>query len=128
MEKYYNEICGITFVNIFTKSKNAKEIILSPFDVNNEEHLFVLSVAIGLRDIVKKKIVLDAPRKVIKQLNKAVIKEVRYKKMRKKDKNNSVDTTDLLELMRPWAGELCGCTGPFDFGAIYRAFYKKEEE
>ena len=69
-ERKYNEVCGLAYVNLFTLSKNHDCILFDEIDLKNEEHLFLLHVALGLSDIVEKKVVINASRATVRRLNK----------------------------------------------------------
>ena len=129
-QKVFDEICGIVYVNIFTKTKNSEVITISPFDVNNKEHLFVLSVAKGLGSVEHKKIVVDVGRWNLRKLNRGVDKECRYMRLAGEKPYHYLNPDELLEFMREWAIDLCKVNNivDFNFGNIYDAFYSKKED
>lgn len=130
MEKKYDEICGVTYINLYTKTKNAQDIVISPFDPKNKEHLYVLGVAKGLSGAVQKTIKLDTTKYNLWKLNRKVAKECRCERLIGEKPYHYVDPDELLNFMRDWAGQLCQCEEGinFDFGVIYDAFYNVKQK
>lgn len=123
IEKIYNDICGSAFVNLFTLSKNNQEIILSPFDIKNEEHLFLLCVAKGLGGVVEKDVCVNVSRRHLRKLNKGLKKEAHYRDVKDCDISKAIDPNEVLTFMRDRAVVASGSKTVFV--DIYQAFYKK---
>lgn len=121
MQKNYDTICYITFINIKTLTDKIDYIALKNFDHKNKEHLFIMSVinaCYGLFD--DKKVLIDkniAIRNSLARKNKAVGKILRTSGK----EEVQVDVQDLLELMREYSCKLCG--EDFTFGKIFDAYY-----
>lgn len=124
-ERKYNEVCGLAYVNLFTLSKNHDCILFDEIDLKNEEHLFLLHVALGLSDIVEKKVVINASRATVRRLNKKLHikdKSARIRCAKNEIENRAIYPERVLTFMRIRAREICGPL--FTFGDIYREFYK----
>lgn len=121
----YDEICGIAFINIFTLSKDYDKIVLAPFDAKNEEHLFLLYAAKGMAGVVEKDVYVDTNRLRLLGLNKGIKKGWRIQKASKEDIAHAINPEEVLDYMREYAESLCGKN--FNFGKIYREFYKRKK-
>lgn len=121
----FDEIVGVTFVNIFTISKNSEEIVIAPFDPRDKEHLFVLNVAKGVGSVAQKTVTIDTNKFYVWLLNRGIDKDCQYKSATGKDITQAVEPNLLLEFMRDWASELTGEEN-FNFGEIYDEFYSKK--
>ena len=117
----YDEICGAAFVNLFTLFKKSEKIILYPFDVKNEEHLFLLGVAKGVADSLGKTVAIDASRFYLWRINRKANKESYVLRVTEEDKTDGVRPDTVLNFMRDWAKTLCG--EDFTFADIYKEFY-----
>lgn len=124
-QRAYDEICGATFVNLYTMSKEINTIILAPFNPRNKEHLFVLGVAQGLASAKDMKIKLLTNGFWLRKLNKGIDKENRMTKANGKDIMFAIDPDKLLAFMYPAAKASCG--EDFTFGDICDEFYSRKK-
>jgi hypothetical protein len=126
-ERSYDKICGITLTNIFTLTKNCETIPVRNIDINNKEHLYVLSVALSLAGIVEKRVSVNGSKFFLWRLNKklGLKKDCRITSMTAKDTMYSVSPDMLNNDMRLTAAEIM-TTASFDFGEIYDEFYSKK--
>ena len=124
-QRAYDEICGATFVNLYTMSKEINTIIFAPFNPRNKEHLFLLGVAQGLASAKDMKIKLLTSRIWLRKLNKGIDKENRMEKANGKDIMFAIDPDRLLTFMRPAAKKCCG--EDFTFADICDEFYSRKK-
>ena len=126
LQTNYDTLCYATMINIGSFSKGANQICLKDFDPKNEEHLFVLSIAVACSGpLGNRPITLDCGKWHCKKLAK------KYKKVVKilfadGDETITVDVPKMLEFMRGPAKEMCGEN--FTFGDIYREYYVEKGE
>ena len=126
LPKAYNELVGITLTNLYTLSKNKETLSLGKFDINDPEHLYMMSVAIGSTSIINKEVRVDAGYFDRKKLYKMYpCDKFNWKKRAKK--KECFNTNDVLDFMRPAGVELTK-DELFWFGDIYDTFYKTKEE
>ena len=119
----YDEVINIIMVNLYTLSKNDKEIVLSGIDRKNKDHLLVLRVALMAKDIYNFPLSLK-----IGFLDSLILNWKMRKLSRRIPRSKKIGGTlyvpELLEFMyipiRQYLGE------HFEFGNIYSAFYGKE--
>lgn len=123
-ERAYNKICGFTFANIFTLTKNCETIPVRDVDIKNEEHLYVLHVAVGVGGVVGKKVTVNGSKWFIWRLNRkmGLKKDCRIQRMTMKDTMYSVSPQMLNDDLRETASSISK-EYPFDFGDIYNEFY-----
>lgn len=126
LEKKYDEICGVAYVNLFTLSKHHSQINLIHFDAKNKEHLFLAYVAKGLGGIVEKNVHLSTSKFQLWKINKGLHKNYKFRRI-KDTEEGAINPQEVLEFMRPWASQLCQQEN-FNFGQIYDAFYNKKEK
>lgn len=118
----YDEICGWTFVNLYTLCKEKDTLTISPFDIHNKEHLFILYMAKGLSHVYDKKLRLNVSLFELWRINRTIKdRACKIKKARKKTLHEAVSPEDLLNFMRCRAQALCG--EEFTFGNIYDRFF-----
>ena len=119
----YDEVINIIMVNLYTLSKNDKEIVLSGIDRKNKDHLLVLRVALMAKDIY------NFPLSLKIGFWDSLILNWKMRKLsrripRSKKISGTLYVPELLEFMyipiRQYLGE------HFEFGNIYSAFYGKE--
>lgn len=122
--KQFDEICGIAFVNLFTRSKNSETIDLAGFDPKNEEHLFLLGVAKGLGGAYNKKVRVDVSLWQLWKLNRGLDKDCRLERF-DSSKGVAIETSTLLNFMRKDAVQATGNYGIF--ACIYREFYARKK-
>lgn len=125
MLRKYDEICGATFVNLFTLSKDSDIITFRGFNPKNKEHLFVLGVAKGLAGSLGKKVALDVNKFQLWKLNRGIDKDCKFISINKKGVIYSIDPEGLLAFMRPKAVEACG--KDFTFADIYNEYYNRKK-
>ena len=129
LERKYNEICGITMTNIFTLTKNCDSIPFWNVNINDPEHLYVLSVGHALSDIVKKPVTVAGSKFFIWRLNRKLglkRKGFKIQRMNGRDATFGVQPGLLVHDMRAMAKEMCGPL--FVFGDIYQAFYEMKKK
>ena len=128
LEKKYDEICGMTMVNIYTLSKNCDTIPFWRVDIKNPEHLYVLNVAIGLAGASNKKVTVCGTRLEIWKLNRilGLKKEWRIQQMNVRDTMYAIQPQRLNDDIRSEAKKLCGPL--FTFCDIYREFYERKKK
>lgn len=128
MEKKYNEICGLTFTNIYSLSKNCDTIAFWNVDINNPEHLYVLSVAVGLAGAIEKTVTIHASKFSIWRLNRklGLKKECRIKQISIRDTMWGIQPQMLNDDLREIAKEKCGEN--FTFSDIYHEFYERKKK
>lgn len=128
LEKNYNDICGKAFVNLYTFSKEGKNIYFKDLDLKNKEHLFLLHVAMGLSGIVEKPVVLNKSKLSVWWLNKKLhIRDDKAKILAvKDDEPNGINANEILSFMLPYAQSICGYD--FNYGDIYDEFYNLKKK
>lgn len=123
--KAYNELVGITLTNLYTLSKDKNTLSLGKFDINDPEHLYMMSVAIGSASIIDKEIRVDAGYFDRKKLYKMYpCDKFNWKKRARK--KECFNTNEVLNFMRQAAVELTD-NEIFWFGEIYEEFYKRKD-
>lgn len=122
----YDEICGWTFVNLYTLCKEKDTIIISPFDIHNNEHLFILYMAKGLSHVYGKQLRLDVSYFDLWKVNRTIKdRACKIKKAKKKTLNEAISPNELLNFMRCRARSLCG--EDFTFSDIYFRFFNTDK-
>lgn len=123
--KAYNELVGITLTNLYTLSKDKQTLSLGRFDIEDPEHLYMMSVAVGSASIIGKEIRVDAGYFDRKKLYKMYpCEKFNWKKRAKK--KECFNTNEVLDFMRPAGVDLTD-DEIFYFGDIYRAFYERKD-
>lgn len=123
--KAYNELVGITLTNLYTLSKDKNTLSLGKFDINDPEHLYMMSVAVGSASIINKEIRVDAGYFDRKKLYKMYpCEKFNWKKRAKK--KECFNTNEVLDFMRPAGVDLTG-DDIFYFGDIYHTFYERKD-
>ena len=123
--KAYNELVGITLTNLYTLSKDKQTLSLGKFDIEDPEHLYMMSVAIGSASIIGKEIRVDAGYFDRKKLYKMYpCEKFNWKKRAKK--KECFNTNEVLDFMRPAGVDLTG-DDIFYFGDIYHTFYERKD-
>jgi hypothetical protein len=127
LDTAYDTLVGISLVNLYTLSKDSQSINFGNFDINNEEHLYLLKVAITSYSVLQKSIRFNLPywkrRKIAKMLDYPEV--VEWKKRAKKFE--CFNTSEVLDFMRP-AGALETGDELFMFSDIYHRYYEKSEK
>ena len=126
-QKFFDEICGIALVNVYSLTKDTDRIAISPFNPKNKEHLFLMNIAKGASAIIGKSVALDTNRFRLWQLNRGISSECRYEKIKRKERENAINPIVLLDFMRRGIEDDFQVK-EFDFGKIYDAFYSKKED
>ena len=127
LEQAYNEMVGISIVNIFSLSDEFGSVNFGKFDIDDIEHQYLLYIAMTSYSIHKHPIGFDLPR----WERKAIAKKFGYPEIidwkTRAKKKHCFNTNEVLNYMRPVGAEMTGdeC---FYFGDIYNEFYRKEEE
>lgn len=117
----YDEIINITMVNLYTLTKEKGEIIISDFDRNNRDHLFVIRVALMAKDIY------GFPLKMRSSFWNWIVLNWKMRKLSRiipRDNQTLpvVNVEKLLEFMYPPIKEYMGKN--FEFKHIYNQFYE----
>ena len=128
----YDGLVGLTLLNIWSITKEAKVIRLYHFDKKNKEHLFALRVALIARDLYQFPVEVEGSWWDIFCLNwslrKGFSKVKRYKPKKIYGetlyRRGGVCLPELLDLMRP-DGAARVHEG-FTFGEIYEAYYEED--
>ena len=121
-EREYDGLIGLTFYNLSTMLKNDKMVLIN-FDRKNIEHLFILRVALMVRDIHNIELYLDCSNWQRFLLNWKMRKGFRkIRKINSKETVTQVDVVELLNLMRPDGIARLGEN--FSFTDIYKAYYE----
>ena len=123
--KAYNELVGITLTNLYTLSKNKQTLSLGKFDIEDPEHLYMMSVAVGSASIIDKEIRVDTGYFDRKKLYKMYpCDKFNWKKRAKK--KECFNTNEVLDFMRPAGVDLTD-NEMFWFGEIYEEFYERKD-
>ena len=127
-EKKYNDLCGITMTNIYTLTKKCDTIPFHQVDINNPEHLYVLSVGISLAGAIEKKVSVAGSRFFVWRLNRklGLKKDARIVRMSNHDVAYAVKPQMLVDDLKPIAKEMCNVL--FTFGDIYHEFYERKKK
>ena len=113
------------FIAIINKLRN----LYWNVNINNPEHLYVLSVGHALSDIVKKPVTVAGSKFFIWRLNRKLglkRKGFKIQQMNGRDATFGVQPGLLVNDMRAMAKEMCGPL--FVFGDIYQAFYERKKK
>lgn len=121
--KRYDEIINITLINIYSMSKTKGEIVLSPINRKNQNHLYLLRVALLAKDI------FNFPLKIKSGFWNWLCLNWRMRKLSRRipmadEFEDSIDVDKLLDFMKKALTEQMG--EDFEFANIYNAFYRKE--
>ena len=128
-EKKYNELCGIIMTNIYTITKNCETMPFWQVDINNPEHLFVISAGHALAGALEKTVTVDGSRFLVWKLNRKLglkRKESKIQRMNGRDATYAVQPQMLVDDLRPVAKKKCGPL--FTFGDIYHEFYERTKK
>lgn len=123
----YDELCNITYVNLYTLSKEKGRIILAPFEYDNKEHLFIAYIAKALGGISEKDVFLQTKRKYLRMINANIKKEYHFQLAKNTMPEDAINPQEVLDFMRPYASQIAH-EDNFDFGKIYEAFYETRKE
>lgn len=123
-EKKYNEVCGITFAHIHTITQKCDTIPFWDIDIDNEEHLYALSVGVALGGAIGKKVSAWGSRWFIHKLNKklGLKKDARIVRMSAKDTMFAIRPEFLVGDLR--IEGIIRCGSEFTFADIYHEFYE----
>ena len=121
----YDQAINSLMVNIYTLTKDKKEIILSHIDRKNKNHLLILRVALIAKDVY------DFPLKIKTNFWNWLALNWRMRKMsyhipreKGQEKNINVNVEALINFMTPALREVIN--EDFEFCHVYNAFYKGE--
>ena len=123
-QKQYDEIVGITLVNLYSLSQNKEALVFKNFDPTDEEHLYVLAVAVNSLSIIGKPIRFNAP---WYKRNKVAAAYKTDKVEWVKRGKGGFDVQEMLDFMRPTAQKITGDEW-FMFGDIYSAYYERKND
>lgn len=127
LEKTYNEMVGITLINLYSLAEESGAVNFCDFAPYDEEHLYLLHVAMASYSIHHCPIRFNLPRRKRKQIAKMFAYPAVIDWRNRAKKERCFDPNELLDFMRPVAMEKT--QDPlFWFGDIYREFYRKEED
>lgn len=127
LEQAYNEMVGIALINLHTLSKNTDAIYFGKFDITDEEHLFLLNVAVLSYPVLNKTIYIRASRGDRKAIAKMFDNCEIIKWQRKAPKNECFDTDEVISFMRPACAEMIE-DEYFSFADVYHEFYERKQE
>ena len=127
-ERAYNEVCAITFSHVHEITKNCETIPFWKVDINNDEHLYVVSVGVALAGAIEKKVSVFGSRWFVHKLNKklGLKKESRIVRMDMKDSMFAIQPQMLNDDLRKMATDKCG--EQFTFADIYHEFYERKKD
>ena len=123
-QKQYDEIVGITLVNLYSLAHDKEALVFKNFDPRDEEHLYVLAVAINSLSIIGKPIRFNTS---WYKRNKLAYNYKTDKIDWKKRDKGGFDAQELLDFMRPTAQKITGDEW-FMFGDIYSAYYERKND
>ena len=123
-QKQYDEIVGITLVNLYSLAQDKEALVFKNFNPFDEEHLYVLAVAVNSLSIIGKPIRFNAP--WYKRNHIAAIYNTDKVEWQKRGKGG-VDVEEMLNFMRPAAHNITGDKW-FMFSDIYSAYYERKND
>jgi hypothetical protein len=121
MYRKYDGMVGKTLWNIFVLSRGVQRIRLLKFDRKNQEHLFVLRIALFARDVYGFDIEVESSWWDVFCLNWKLHKSF-DKIVRAKTSYTGIGTDELLDFMRPELENELGAGAKFD--QIYNTYYE----
>ncbi len=127
LEDRYNKICEAAIIKIYTKTQDLVDaengiVPLKNFDFRNDEHKFVLSAARALGGIRGVQVAVDTNFvRLWWENRKITVEGSKLLKYKKEYSPYAIEPDALLEVLRPWAEEMCG--EDFTFADIYYEFY-----
>jgi hypothetical protein len=119
----YDQAINALMINIYTLTKDRREIVLSDINRKDKNHLLILRVALIAKDIY------DFPLKIKTNFWNWLALNWKMRKMsyhipREKTQEENVNIKALIKFMTPALREVID--EDFEFGCIYNAFYKGE--
>lgn len=127
----YDGLVGLTMLNIYTLSKEKEVIRLYHFDRKNREHLYLLRVALMVRDVYQFPIEVESSKWDIFCLNwklrKGFNKVKRYEPIIGENEEwlyqkGGICVPEILDFMRPDGKQRIG--DGFTFADIYAQYYE----
>ncbi len=121
--KRMDSIVNKTIINIYSLTKNSKEIVISPdFDFNNKNHLYFLKVCLVVQRLYGKevKIIGHFWETLLWNIKNNHLKIGHYSKKRGRD-INPLNTQEILDFMQPALNETL--PDGFDFWNIYDSYF-----
>ena len=115
----YDGLVRLTFNNLCAASNNQKIVLLN-FDRKNLEHLYLLRVALLVRDVTNYEIKVDCSWWDFFMLNRKIRKG--FKKIERSKERNGIDTAWMLDLMRGDGQQRIDKN--FSFADIYNQYYE----
>ena len=115
----YDGLVGLTFNNLCAASNN-KEIVLLNFNRKNLEHLYLLRVALLVRDVTGYEVKVNCSWWNFLMLNHKIRKG--FKKIERSKERNGIDTDWMLDLMRRDGQQRIDKN--FTFADIYNQYYE----
>ena len=119
----YDQAINALMINIYTLTKDKREIVLSDINPKDKNHLLILRVALIAKDVY------DFPLKIKTNFWNWLTLNWRMRKMschipREKDQEENVNIEALIDFMTPALREVIN--EDFEFCHVYNAFYKGE--
>lgn len=119
----YDQAINALMINIYTLTKDKREIVLSDINPKDKNHLLILRVALIAKDVY------DFPLKIKTNFWNWLALNWKMRKMsyhipREKDQEENVNIEALIDFMTPALREVIN--EDFEFCHIYNAFYKGE--
>lgn len=118
----YDGLIGLTCLNLYTIAKNTKTIRLYSFDRHNHEHLYLLRIALLARDLYDFNLEIESSWWDVLRLNWKIRKGFNKIGRIKSQFEGGIQTTEMLNFMRPDGIERCGRN--FSFADIYHEYYE----
>ena len=115
----YDGLVGLTFNNLCAAS-NDKKVILLNFDRKNLEHLYLLRVALLVRDVTNYEVKVSCSWWNLFMLNRKIRKG--FKKIKRSKEEKGIDTDWMLNLMRGDGQQRIDKN--FTFADIYNQYYE----
>lgn len=115
----YDGLVGLTFNNLCAAS-NDQKIVLLNFDRKSFEHLYLLRIALLVRDVTNYEIKVDCSWWDLFMLNRKIRKG--FKKIKRSKERSGIDTNWMLDLMRGDGQQRIDKN--FTFADIYSQYYE----
>lgn len=117
----YDEIINITMINLYTLSKEKREIVLSDINRKDRNHLFILRVALIAKDVYNFPLKIQTSFWNWLCLNWRM-RKISHRVPRVKEYDNPINVNRLIGFMQNPIKKYMGVD--FEFANIYNQFYK----
>lgn len=119
----YDEVCLAGYYCVADHSAKSNRVVLTNFDYKNEEHWFVLYMALNVCAVTGKDFAIDAGFITRMKVGARLGGSIKVLEKKKED-TICVDVPEILEILRPGCIEVCG--EDFSFIQIYQEYFKKK--